>query len=749
MYKPIQKTILRTPLKPRNYFKNFLTKSNETGKLLNGIINDNVIKEAFYLASPNLYSKIIKLSEGKITNKKEIDKLEQSVFKYISRMSSRSTPFGLFAGVSFGKISDYTNIKLPNISDNKRNLRLDMNYLVSLAIELSKVTEIKKQLKFYPNTSIYPVDDKIRYIEYEYIKSKRVHHIVAVDNSKYLENILKLAEKGKQVKQLSESLIEDEITYEEAEAFVNELIDSQILISELEPSVTGDDFLKQIIIVINKLDGINEIKQKLTNLKKNIEEVNKEKFGMKISEYKEIIDKLKDLYPEFDTKYMFQADMLKPVKKLTLNSEIIETVFKGIEVMNRFTSKPEETNISKFRDAFYERYEDAEMPLLKVLDNEIGIGYLQNNSSTGVLSPLIDNITPQGGDSNNNIKINWSSINSFLLKKYTQAIKENKYEIIITDDEIKKHTKDAVWNDLPLTIHTMVQIFQNEDTHEIYLNSAGGSSAVNLIGRFAHTDKDIQKLINEITDFEQKIDTERIYAEIVHLPESRTGNILLRPSIRKYEIPYLAKPSVEDENVIYPKDLMISVKRNRIILRSKKHNKEIIPRLGNAHNFSFNALPVYQFLCALQTQNLRGGIGFNWGSLENEFSFLPRVKYENIIFSFAKWRIQKDEFEKIIKLKPKEKKLKIKDDDELIEAIKTWREENKIPKWVALEDGDNKLTLNLENLLSIKTLISLVKNRQNFVLSEYILNEQNAFIKGGVDYYANEFIFAFKKINIE
>ena len=132
-------------------------------------------------------------------------------------MSSRSTPFGLFAGISCGEIADKTNIDLPDISDNKRNLRLDMNYLVSLAIELSKIPEIKKQLKFYPNTSLYPVDDKLRYIEYEYIKSKRVHNIVAVDNSEYLENILKLAEKGKKIEQLSESLIDDEITFEEAE----------------------------------------------------------------------------------------------------------------------------------------------------------------------------------------------------------------------------------------------------------------------------------------------------------------------------------------------------------------------------------------------------------------------------------------------------------------------------------------------------------------------------------------------------
>jgi len=745
MYKPFKKIILRTPLKPINYFKNFLIKSNDTGALLNEIINDNVIKEAFYLASPNLYSKITKLSEGKITDKKEIDKLEQSVFKYISRMSSRSTPFGLFAGISVGEISEESNIKLQDVSNNKRNLRLDMNYLVSLAIKLSKIPKIKKQLKFYRNTSIYIVDDKLRYIEYEYIKSKRIHHIVAVNNSEYLEKILNVAEKGSKIKKLADCLIDKEVTFKESEYFINELIDSQILIPELEPSVTGDDFLNQIILVINKLNGINSVKKKLTGLKENIKDINKKKLGIDILKYEEIINKLKDLYPDFDTKYMFQADMLKPVKELTVNTEITKAILNGIEVLNRFTQKPAETNITKFRDAYYERYEDAEMPLLKVLDTEIGIGYLQNNSSSGVLSPLIDNIALQVGNNNSSQKINWNSTNSFLLKKYTQTIKENKYEIIITDEEINKYTKETGQTDLPLTIYAMVQIFKSNKGEDIYMSSTGGPSAVNLMGRFAHTDKNIQDLILEITDFEQKTDSSRIYAEIVHLPESRTGNILLRPTIRKYEIPYLAKPSVKKEKIIHPKDLMISVKSNRIVLRSKKINKEIIPRLGNAHNYSYTALPVYQFLCDLQAQNLRGSIGFNWGPLENEFTFLPRVKYKNIIFSVAKWRIQKNDFNKIIKIKPEEKNSKIKDKNELLAAIKNWRIKNKIPVWTALEDGDNKLTLNLKNILSIKTLISLVKNRPNFVLSEFILNKDNAFIKDGDNYYANEFIFAFKK----
>jgi hypothetical protein len=77
--------------------------------------------------------------------------------------------------------------------------------------------------------------------------------------------------------------------------------------------------------------------------------------------------------------------------------------------------------------------------------------------------------------------------------------------------------------------------------------------------------------------------------------------------------------------------------------------------------------------------------------------------------------------------------------------VEKWRDEKGIPVWVSLVDGDNKLTLNLKNILCIKTLISLVKIRPFFILSEYYLNEKNGVVYDQNGTYATEFIFAFKK----
>ena len=133
-------------------------------------------------------------------------------------------------------------------------------------------------------------------------------------------------------------------------------------------------------------------------------------------------------------------------------------------------------------------------------------------------------------------------------------------------------------------------------------------------------------------------------AEIVHLPQQRTGNVLMRPVLREYEIPFLGRSSVDPAYAIPVSDLMVSVRNNTVLLRSKRLNKFIIPHLSNAHNFSFGALSIYKFLCDLQSQNIMTNVGFSWGPLESETLYLPRVTYKNILMRLE---LQSDLKEKI------------------------------------------------------------------------------------------------------
>ncbi|MCP4157986.1 MAG: hypothetical protein GY757_60320 [bacterium] len=744
-YENFSSFILRTPLFSFNFLQTLLSGASTSEDKLKEVCELPEVQEAIFLASPDLFNQMkewLGQSEREwLKDRKKVEKLHYALMRYILRMSTRCTPFGLFAGFSIGKWADEDKVVLPEQAKYERHTRLDMNYLCALAQDLAKDQVIRENLLYYPNSSIYPVGDQLRYVEYRYINSRRTHHIVAVDRSEYLDMVLARASKGVHLKDLAELLQsdEDEITLEDARDFIEELIESQVLVNQLEPAITGPEFLDQIMAVLEPIKGIDEVKKIGLQAKNALLDVDSKQIGTTTANYLDIAKDLEPLKTGYELKFLFQTDMVKPTIHCSLDKNMVNDLMKGFEVMNKLSLKPKTTTLSQFRDAFFERYETMEVPLLQALDTESGVGYRQSGAS-GDIAPLVDDLALPGQAADSELR--WNTIQSFLFKKYKESLQNDLYDVKLTDKELEGFK--SAWDDLPDTFSCMIQIVEegseSNPKPKVSLGGFGGSSAGNLLGRFCHGDRDTDTFVKEMTAKEKELNPDAILAEIIHLPESRVGNVLLRPVLRQYEIPYLAKAAVPPEDQLKVEDLMVSVQGNRVILRSKRLNKIIIPRLTNAHNYSYNALPVYHFLADMQTQDLRGGIGFNWGALANEYEFLPRVSYENLILTPATWNIKKDEIEDF---------LKIKDDIQLVEDVAKWRKEKKIPDHVALADSDNKLFLNLANALCIRTLFSVTKNRGGFQLVEFPFHPEDAIVKSenGNDIFTNEFVLSFYNNN--
>ncbi len=744
-YQSFDKFVVRSPLLSLNFYKE-LTHGNAIDNMrLKKICKDYKIREAIFLASPSLYFEFEKWLNEELTNKKEVNRLTNSILKYLSRMSSRCTPFGIFAGCGVGEFSRESDMKLKLGENNKRHTRLDMNYLVALSQDLIKNKHIRDQLLFFSNTSIYKAGDFLRYIEYYHVNSKRYHQIISVDHTEYLQEILDASKNGVLLKDLVNLLVDDlfvddEINKEEALAFIEEMVGSQLLISELEPSVTGDEFLSQILKVLKKLEGVEDIILTLESVNNILENIDR-CIGNERDEYVKINKLLKKIGTDFDVKYLFQTDMILDLADNKLSDEVVNKVKKGISFFNKISPPMGDTNIKKFREAFYERYENREVKLSQVLDTEMGIGYLQDQGS-GTVNPLVDDLFvgyPSQDSSMGNIP--WNGFYSLLYKKLNETILKKAYSLKLEDKDFESFQKE--WNDLPDTLSVMTEITIVDGKEMIFMHGAGGSSAANLFGRFCHGDTELHEYTKTIINSEGIINKGKIMAEIIHLPESRVGNILARPILREYEIPYLAKSSVNEKNQLILDDLMVSIKNNKeVFLRSKKNNKQVIPYLTNAHNYSSNSLPVYHFLSDMQLQNKRVGIGFNWGPLVREFEFLPRVTYDDIIFSKATWNFKKASIQPFIKL--------IEREEELLNEFSEWRVEKQLPQYVKLIEGDNELLVCLTNVTSIKMFLNTVKNKATFVLSEFLFSEEGI-LKGDKEYYSNQVVISFyneEKLNV-
>jgi len=727
---PFSKYVLRTPLFPISFYLNLL-ENYSSEKVLQQFENP-IVREAIRMASPELVLELDKwrLNPDTISDKKKKG-LELSLLKYLARIATRCTPFGLFAGCILGNFGSQTTIKLKNSENCSRFTQFDMQFWVAMLQEFANRKSVRPFLAYYPNTSIYELGDFYRYIEYKYVKTKREHSISALRKSVLLNEVLNRAKSGITVEEMISFLADDKSEREDAKVFIDQLIDFQFLVSELDASVTGNDEWSRVFTILNKIPALKTESKILKKIKKLFLELDTTLVPSENC-YQEIKKEIQKLGLEYDEKYLFQADLNTATVVNNLSENVSQKVWQAIRFLNGIQKKMESVNQLNFIRAFSKRYESREMPLATVLDTESGIGYLQDDQMNDI-HDILEKFSFKGKTQENEKQL-WSSYDFIIEKKLQECILKQEKVISLSEKDFPDF--DANWDDSPSTFSVMISLFANE---KISIESTGNVSAAKLLGRFCNGNSAIYNLTKEIVAKEKLQKPDKILAEIVHVPESRTGNILRRPVLRDYEIAYLSNSGVTTDCTISINDLMVSVNSNKIILRSKKYNKEIIPCLSNAHNYAHKSLPVYHFLTDLQAQNSKPIFNFSWGVLESHYNFFPRVYYKEVLLSKAKWLVTQNEIVSFYK----------QDDYQLLATFSVWREQRQINRFVNLVDFDNTLLLDFEKEAGVRLFLKSVKNRSKIILEEFLFVEDSAVkdLKG--ENFSNEFVLAFFKEKLQ
>lgn len=705
-FTPFPDFVFRTPLFPLDAPAEDTTLSPE-------------FREALYLASPELY-------EGCVSkDRKKQTKFERSVLKYRHRAMTRCTPFGLFAGCSTGKIANSTLIELPATTDNKRRTRLDMQYLCALIQEIERDPNVREQLVYYPNDSLYEIGGKYRYVEYHYKKSQRQHTVASLEIDEALATLLNTAADGATIEQLVQALVDDEITTEQAHEYVIETIASQVLKSELDPCVVGEDVLDTLIDKLSRLQNV-PLLQPLRQIQELLNRIDAQPIGTTLPLYDEILSIVKNIGVGYEPKYLFQTDMFKPVHRAQVDEKTVSRIVRLIDFLAKITPPNEHPTLQNFIQAFQSRYEEAEVPLAVALDGELGLGY-PVLSGSGDVNPLINDLVFPGRYSNT-VTVTQTPADRILFEKYIENARKEGHVVLLEDKDFEKLDYK---HQFPDTIAVMCSLLDND---LINIKSVGGVCAANLLGRFCHIDESIMALVKEIADFEQRQTPDVIFAEISHLPESRIGNIASRPVFREHTLHYLS--NYEHDGTDIPiSDLMLSIRQGRLFLRSKKYDKEVVPRLTCAHNYSMSPIPIYRFLCDLQHQRITGGLSCGWSGLLATYDYLPRIQYKNIILSRELWRIKQEEVEGMDKLS----------DSELSVRFRELLQKRQMPTEVVIPDSDNELYLNLEDTQCQRLLLEEIAKRKQIVLEEFLFRNDSGIVRRGKDRFTNEVIFAFHK----
>lgn len=752
-------SVLRTPLLPFHTLSSFgadlqaAACTGDTAALAAALAQDRAtlrerlrslvlrpeVREALFIASPSLDESMPVWLERPDTERGR--KVERTLVRYLARMAARSTPFGLFAGCTVAPHGERTRLRLGGLEGYRRHARLDNELLLSLTDHLVADGALRPLLGFRVNDSLYRTANRVRWVESQRDKGRRSYRLMAVDPTPYLEATLARARAGATLETLAAALVDEEITRADADAYVEELVASQILVADLEPQVTGAEPLSGLRAQLERLapahEGAAHVARILADAEEALRALDRDPLGAEPARYQSLAARLAELPVATEPSRLFQIDLFKSAPEVTIGAEVRAELERGLSLLWRINTSRTSPALSRFRERFRERYEQREVPLVEVLDEETGIGF-ERSSSPAADAPLLAGLMFAGNQVAQELSGPFFRI---LFKKYEEATRAGADEIVLTNDDLQslerigEHLRTGTAR-LPDSFQATATIAAASDEaiarndFRLWIHGASGPCGASMIGRFCHGDAELERRTREYVADEERRRPDAVFAEIAHLPNGRLGNVILRPTLRAWEIELLGRSGAPSDRRLGVDDLMVSVRGDRIVLRSRRLDREVIPRLSSAHNFSSpRNLGVYHFLGALQNQEVPG-LGFGWGALEAA-SFLPRVRMGRVVLSLARWRLSEPEL----------KSLAAEDGDSAFLAAQTLRRERRLPRWVAVVDGDNVLPVDLDNVLSVETFVQLVKDRQSCLLTELFGAGEAACARGPEGAFVHELVF--------
>ena len=688
-YETYDKYVIRKPLFSYDILFNDKEETKNIEDVVKELIDNDTFVSSIYWSSPDLYELIISYRENRLKEDK-VPRLLHTLKKYVIRSSTRCTPYGTMAGVALQHIGN-----TPEKEPIARKAQIDMDFLAEIKSHIENNENIRKKLRYKANNTLAKIPGQYRYQEPVKSETEEKYQLSSLEINEYLEKISGIPHfmKYSEIKKLfSEDFGDAEIS-----GFLDELIDIKFLVSELQLTLTSDN-ISNIKKVLNDLhtEDIPEAKfylQIFNEVEHCISLIEQTPVSyLPLSE----IAKIKNLAQSIgiDKTHFFHVDLKHSSESnFELDEKTLRNINTSISVLHTLgTGNSAHNDLDTFKNNFNIKYESREVPLVEVLDSEFGIGFPaapQIGNFKG--NALIEGLADKTSSKKNEETFNLDFLLDLIEKEKKEIINLEKVDLKLEDSALKAQN---------------MCIIGSPYEQGFFLQNVGISGAYSILGRFALMDEKIKDFCEEIHQREKQDSSEIIFAEVIYIPEKRTANITRRPRFSEYEIPIFANSSDHDKQILL-NDIMISVKGGGVILRSKKLNKRIIPRLSNAHNFYNSESAAYKFLCAIQSQH-QGNINLNINYSKTKKRFFPRINYQNIVLHRASWLLYESDINLI---KKAEKPLL-----ELKKLLQRWN----VSKFVVLVQGDNELFLDTTNDAYLLLLIDELKNNQSIQLSEWM-----------------------------
>ncbi|WP_055403127.1 MULTISPECIES: lantibiotic dehydratase [unclassified Mycobacterium] len=652
------------------------------------------IREALHLASPGLTRRLVAGDPDA--------RVIASVTAYLTRMCTRATPFGLFAGCSLGKVSPEpgaTALVVDGPEGVSRHSRPDTEVLAALVERLLADPATRPSMKVEPNSSRYHAAGAMRLIESRLRDGRRTHHLVVVEDDAPLRCALEGAAGGRVVDRVVEAVAEGVgVERDEAREYVDALIEAKVLTPVAEPAVTGAEPLTQLMSSLSGPD-FAATSEALRRVCEELAGLDAAGIGNPPEAYEAVAATLLELAGAGDEARLVQVDLHRAGSGLTLGSDTVRLLTEGVQLLHRLSTGGEDPALTRFKQQFAARYEDREVALMEALDEEMGIGFDASTHPAADESPLLEGMDLGGPAPHYAFTARDAALLDLVMR-----VRDSGAASLELDAATVARLESSSPSPAPLPDGLAVNASLLEDGVEI--DCAYGPSGAQLLGRFCHGDPRLSDAVRNHLRTEEAQSPGVVFAEIIHLPEGRVGNVLARPVLRDYELVLLGRSGSPADRQLGVDELTVRLEGDRVVLYSPRLGAEVRPRLTTAHNPAWRGFGVYRFLAALQSDGVTGGLAWDWGALSGAPT-LPRVTSGRLVLARARWRLSADEISLVTKP----------------DAVPGWAaltRQRGLPGELLIADGDNRLYVDTASPVLTAAAAKVLRGRSEAIVEEVL-----------------------------
>ncbi|MEU3521601.1 lantibiotic dehydratase [Streptomyces sp. NPDC006654] len=647
------------------------------------------VREAVAAASTSLATALRRLTEGDDIGEARALRAAGALSRYLIRMSSRPTPFGLLAGVALAEFGDRPEARLG--IRHRRSARADTSWLMPLLAGWERRPEVWWHLRITANELCFVRGDRL---VLPYVPD------VAGDRP-YTEDVVELTLRHTRAvaaalahaqrpvitgAELAGRLGDEfpDVSAATVNGLIGRLITHDVLLTDLRPDESEPD---PLAYVTGRLRGLLEPTE-LTALE-SVRSALRAYAGAApddtSSTLPTVLGQMRRLRA---TDRPLHVDLAVDAT-VRLPPSVAREAERAADLLWRLApGTGEPSRLRQYHAEFLERYGVGRLvPVLELLDPDIGMG-----APAGYRHPRGNRLpAPDPADARRHR-------DQVLAVLVARALAEGTKEVVLDDATIEQIRPAADRPALPsmelcgrIVATDMSALVAGDFT--LWLSETGGSrQAGAMSGRFAH-------LLGPDSDrlrYRPAPDDDRdapLDAQLsLRGAALRAGNVTQVPRWLDHRIVVGGFADPDDAGTVGMRDLAVCAWPDRLVLVDVRRGREVVPATFHMLNLRAHAPNAARFLQDIALSGRRSWEPWGWGGLD-VLPHLPRVRRGRTVVAAARWRTDAGFFDDAGL-----------DDSRWRRALDTWRQRWSVPEHVLLADGDRYLQLDLSSAAHARIL---------------------------------------------